>query len=86
MTPAGWESEDEAGPLQDCKLPGTQQRQRGIVREVKRKRPKQEKLPALTRLNPTLSVQTRHHAPQPPSDRGESGICESRGEAAGTGN
>ena len=54
--------------------------------EAKRKSPYIGKLPAFARLNPTSSFQTRHPAPQPPADRLESGVCESRGEVARTGN
>ena len=38
------------------------------------------------RLNPTLNLRTRHPAIQTPADRRESGVCESLGELARTGN
>ena len=84
------ESEGQIGPWQDCKLPKTcqpiaQQRQQGILCEAMRRSPRTGKRPALNRLNATLNVRKRHPVPQPPADRRESGVCESRGEAAGTG-
>ena len=90
MTPASWESEGEAGPIQDYELPVTQRKQRGIVLEVKRKRPKQGKLPALTRLFPTLPDLTR----RPATHRQLTGMSlsavravdEHRRESARTGN